>query len=114
MVNVQKIKDLAKSQGISLAFICADLGIVRSYFHNVAYGKTTITDDRLERIARILHTTPEYLKDETEDPSEKKNRTGETDAADPVREEIIDLIYRLNDEAAKELLDVLKATFPES
>lgn len=69
MVNVNKIKALAKEQGIKIKFICSQLSLAEGYLSNVQSGKTVMTDERLEKIAEILHTTPEYLRDETDDPS---------------------------------------------
>lgn len=69
MVNIDKIKILAKEQGIKIKFICSQLGLSETYLSNIKNGKDRMTDERLEKIAEILHTTPEYLRDETDDPS---------------------------------------------
>ena len=69
LVNIDKIKILAKEQGIKIKFICSQLSLAEGYLSNVQSGKTVMTDERLEKIAEILHTTPEYLRDETDDPS---------------------------------------------
>ena len=66
MVNVDKIKSLAKERGIKLGFICSQLGLTESYFRSVKQGKNRISDERLSIIADILNTTPEYLRDETD------------------------------------------------
>ncbi|GFI56075.1 hypothetical protein IMSAG013_01128 [Clostridiales bacterium] len=75
MVNVDKIKSLANEQGIKLGFVCNQLGLTESFFRNVKKGKTKISDDRLITIAEILNTTPEYLRDETD----QKEKPTETD-----------------------------------
>lgn len=66
MVNIDKIKSLAKDQGIKIKFICSQLGLSETYLSNVKNGKDRMTEERLEKIADVLHTTPEYLRDETE------------------------------------------------
>ena len=66
MVNIDKIKSLAKDQGIKIKFICSQLGLSETYLSNVKNGKDRMTEERLDKIADILHTTPEYLRDETE------------------------------------------------
>lgn len=64
-----KIIEYAKSQGISQKYICEQLNLARSYILDVKNGKAKLSPDRLEKIAEILHTTPAYLMDETDDPS---------------------------------------------
>ena len=76
LVNIDKIKSLAKDQGIKIKFICAQLSLAEGYLSNVQSGKTVMTEERLEKIADILHTTPEYLRDET-DIKEKPSAKGE-------------------------------------
>ena len=65
-VNINKIKSLAKDQGIKIKYICGQLSLAEGYLSNVQSGKTVMTEERLEKIADILHTTSEYLRDETE------------------------------------------------
>ena len=66
MVNIDKIKALAKEKGIKLNYITQQLGISHTFFADAAKGKVKISDNRLITIAEILNTTPEYLKDETD------------------------------------------------
>lgn len=66
MANVDKIKALAKEKGIKLVFICDKLGLKEVYFNDIKRTGREIPSDRLQIIADILGTTPEYLKDETD------------------------------------------------
>jgi transcriptional regulator with XRE-family HTH domain len=66
MVNLDKIKSLAKAKGWSLSYLCKQLGLASSYFTDVRNGKNTISDTRLEVIAELLDTTAEYLKGKTD------------------------------------------------
>ena len=68
MVNIDKIKSLAKNKGIKIGFICEKLGVNHTYLSNVATGKNTMSDERIFKIARMLDTTYEYLTDQTDDP----------------------------------------------
>ncbi|MBR6779745.1 MAG: helix-turn-helix transcriptional regulator [Clostridia bacterium] len=68
MVNVSKIKSLAKLKGITIAFICSSVGMQRGYLNDVAAGKTNMPEDRIRTIAEILDTSYEYLTDQTDDP----------------------------------------------
>lgn len=67
MVNIDKIKTLAKEKGISIAFICKKLGFQRTYLNDVKLGKCSMSEEGLRITADILGTTPEYLKDESDD-----------------------------------------------
>ena len=66
--QIDKIKSLAKSKGIKIKYICLQLGLSETYLANVRNGRDRMTPERLEIIARILETTPEYLKGETDNP----------------------------------------------
>ena len=61
LVNIDKIKALAKEQGVSIAFICRKFNLERNYLNDVKYGKSKMSDERIATIAEILNTTPEYL-----------------------------------------------------
>ena len=84
MVNINKIKTLAKSKGITLSFICEKLNLHRSYLNIVERNKTDISIDRLEIIADILDTTVEYLRDET-DFKEKPSFTTDEELNDLIK-----------------------------
>ena len=73
MVEIDRIKELAKEKGISLAFICSKLGLQRGYFVDVSHGRTSISEERLLIIADILDTTTDYLHGKTD----KKEKPGE-------------------------------------
>lgn len=66
MSNTANIRNLAKEKGIKLNFITNQLGVSHNYFAEVDKGKTRISDKRLELIADILDTTPEYLNGEVD------------------------------------------------
>ena len=68
MVNVHRIKTLIKLKGMKIGHVCAQLGLTHTYFSNVESGKTTMSDERIYKVADILGTTYEYLTDQTGDP----------------------------------------------
>ena len=68
MVNVTKIKELAKSKGISVTYICDQFGVGRGYLNDIARGKNSMPEDRIMKCAEILGTSFEYLIDVTDDP----------------------------------------------
>ena len=75
MVNIDRIKELAKEKGIKIKFICSQLGLAETYLSNVKNGKDRMTDERLQKIADILDTTVEYLTGESD---EKESSVGIT------------------------------------
>ena len=75
MVNIDRIKELAKEKGIKIKYICSQLGLAETYLSNVKNGKDRMTDERLQKIADILDTTVEYLTGESD---EKESSVGIT------------------------------------
>jgi transcriptional regulator with XRE-family HTH domain len=65
---INSIQALAKKQGISMKFLCDQLGKRRSFLSEVRLGKDRIHDNEIEVIASILSTTPAYLRGEIDDP----------------------------------------------
>lgn len=66
IVNYNKIKELAKSQGVSFAYINRLLNKSRYYMNYCIRDNANLADDQIAIIAEALHTTPEYLTDQTE------------------------------------------------
>lgn len=112
IVNIDKIKFLAKSQGIKLKFLCQNIGVAESYFGDVKSGKCKIPPDRLEKIAELLHTTPAYLMDETDDPAPIKKEPTIYGELSEDKQALIDLIVSIDEaqtiHAIKLLLDEIQ------
>ena len=83
MVNLNKIKILAKEKGWSLSFLCEKLGLAKSYFTDVKNGKTSIPQSRLEEIASLLNTSAGFLLDKTD---EKERQSAESELSMKKRE----------------------------
>lgn len=66
---INNIQAIAKKQGISMKFLCDQLGKRRSFLSEVRLGKDRIHDNEVELIASILNTTPAYLRGETDAPA---------------------------------------------
>ena len=65
--TLEKIKELAKSRGISLAKLEKSLGYSTNYFYTL---KTkTPNSDRLQEIADYFHVSTDYLLGRTDNPS---------------------------------------------
>lgn len=67
-VDVDRIKNLAKSQGITMTFLAQSIGKYRNFLSAVRLGADRIHDDELLVIADRLHTTTDYLTGQTDDP----------------------------------------------
>lgn len=66
MVNVDKIKTIAKESGISLTHLASSIGRGPYYFNDIKKRNGDIPNERLTIIAQKLGTTVEYLRDETD------------------------------------------------
>lgn len=69
---VSRIKQRAKSRGVTMTYLCDLLGKRKSFLTDVRNGNDRIKDDQLAVIADFLYTTVEYLKGETDDPEGKQ------------------------------------------
>lgn len=72
--TLEKIKELAKSRGISLAKLEESLGYSTNYFYTL---KTkTPNSDRLQEIADYFHVSTDYLLGRTDNPSVASSSNG--------------------------------------
>lgn len=104
---INSIQALAKKQGISMKFLCDQLGKRRSFLSEVRLGKDRIHDNEIEVIASILNTTPAYLRGETDDPEPVWSEPIKISTT-PDKQEMIDLILQMDDEQAKLFLSFIK------
>lgn len=98
MYEIDKIKELAKEQGKSLSFICAQLKTSRTFFLDVERGKSSLKPDRLAQIADILDTTPEYLRGETDIKEKAPAQLSE------LEQKMLEIFRSLSEEQQKALL----------
>ena len=66
MVEIDRIKLLAKENGVSLSFLCSKLEKQRGYLKDISLGRGTLSENQLEIIANALGTTPDYLHGKTD------------------------------------------------
>lgn len=68
MTTVQRIKNLAREQGISMTYLCKKIGLTsRTYFNDIEKHNREIPLDKLSIIASALNTTAGYLRGETDE-----------------------------------------------
>ena len=101
MVNVNKIREICKEKGVKLSWLCEQLGLQRTFLNNVERGKASMSDERLKIIADLIGTTPEYLRDETEE-------QGKGDIQNPDVHEITRIYEKLSEQDKKTVLDLMR------
>lgn len=97
MSNISRVIDLSKNQGISLSSLCKRIGKTRTYLSEIQTRGRTIPLEYIPTLAEALHTTPEYLMGETDDPSIKKE-PAPAGRLDGKRAEIMEILGALPDE----------------
>jgi transcriptional regulator with XRE-family HTH domain len=100
LVNIDKIKSLAKEKGVSITFLCQAIGQGAYYFNDVKKRNGTIPDDRMEKICDILGTTVDYLTDKTE----QKEKPTQADRADYMTQ----LFRKLSDKNKDILIEIME------
>lgn len=108
--TVDRIKELSTKNGITMKYLCDCLGKRRGFLSEVRCGKDKIDEHELVVIADILHTTPEYLRGETDDPVVKE---GSAFGGDPEREKIAKKIMSLSTEDLQKLEKILDMILEE-
>lgn len=72
MRNVERAKQIAKSKGVSFAFVCTQIGKSRGYLAEILANNRDIPEKMLEPVAQALGVTVAELKGEPEQ-KEKPN-----------------------------------------
>lgn len=70
-MNFDRLDELRKKHGVSNSFLCDLVGRKRYYINDCRNKGTVIPDEYIKKWAHALHTTPEYLNGETDDPTPK-------------------------------------------
>lgn len=73
MGNIQTVKKISKEKGISLAFVCRQIGRSHGYLAEIANRDGDVPEKMLGPIANALGVTVEELKGE--DPAQKEKPT---------------------------------------
>lgn len=100
MVNLEKLKSLIKENGVKQVAICRLLNKNAAFMNDLWNGRTSLKPDELKVVANYLHTTPEYLTDQTEEKGIKK----ETASNDDLINALVAKIMSLPDEDREKAL----------
>ena len=109
MVNLDRMKDLAKRQGIKQKDLFEMVGRKEWFGGDIKKG-VSVPASYVETWASALHTTPAYLMGETDDPSPetKKEPTGIADGLTEEDRELIEAFRAASPEKRQAILALLK------
>lgn len=114
MVNIARVRAIAKEKGIKIGYICDQLGMKNSYLADVANGKNSMSDERITKIAEILGTTHSYLTDQTDDPAPVIGEPIPKSEIERMRDMATDLLEKIEDlQQLKVILAALEASAKE-
>ncbi len=104
MGNIQTVKKISKEKGISLAFVCRQIGRSHGYLAEIANRDGDVPEKMLGPIANALGVTVEELKGE--DPAQKeKPAPGEGSGLDARFDE---LLSQMTDADCADLLEYME------
>lgn len=114
MVNLDRMKDLAKRQGIKQKDLFEMVGRKEWFGGDIKKG-VSVPDSYVETWAAALHTTPAYLMGETDDPSPetKKEPAGIADGLSEDKRFLIECAMNMSDENARKLRAIVEQVFLE-
>ena len=104
-VDVNRIKALAKKQGIQMKYFCDYFGKAQSYFADIRNGKNRLDENELSIIADKLNTTVEYLTGQTDDPACPDEKKPAAETGDELKENTIRIVGRDGSYIEKTLTD---------
>ena len=110
-MDVSRIKELAKSQGKSVAYICALMGQQRGYLNDVQNKNLSIPEDRLSAVALDLNTTVDYLLGNSD--LKEKPTTDTGDELSILDKQLIDAMQGLSDDQKRFLLAQIEVTLKQ-
>lgn len=112
MFNFDRLRALAKKQGITITHLCNIVGKKNSYIADSQNKGIAIPLDAVETWASALHTTPAYLLEETDDPSEGKKNNPAT--AQDARQRDIVVLTRMASQLPEEDYNRLVKNFEDT
>lgn len=114
MFNVSKAKARAKEKGIKISWMCAQMGLTRTYLDDVARHGGSMPDDRIRQIAVMLGTTYEYLTDQTDDPERPEDYFEPKSEAEVIRMTATNLLEQIDDlDKLNQMIAIMKTFIDE-
>ena len=118
MGNIQTVKKISKEKGISLAFVCRQIGRSHGYLAEIANRDGDVPEKMLGPIANALGVTVEELKGEDPAQKEKPNALDgiELEKLSPARRALLEALDGMDDENLMKIVRIAQAVkkeFPE-
>ena len=102
MTTVERIKRLAKDQELSLQQVAEKAGIGTNSIYR--WNKVTPSSNSLEKVAKVLHVTPDYLRGYSSDSSKESDKIQWKDIGIPYSGHIPDELNDMIDSIAEAYL----------
>lgn len=103
MFDFNRFEALREEKGITKAFIAQKLNRAPVICHDWKLGKSTPSEQQIKVVAKILGTSPEYLKGETD--KKTPAEAGEGSKYDRI---IMDILENITDETKAALIPLLQ------
>lgn len=113
MGNIQTVKKISKEKGISLAFVCRQIGRSHGYLAEIANRDGDVPEKMLGPIANALGVTVEELKGEEQ--KEKPNALDgiELEKLSPARRALLEALDGMDDENIMKIVRIAQAVKKE-
>lgn len=82
MFNLDRLEGMAKEQGVTKTHLCSLVGRPKYYLNDIKNKGLSVPESYIEAWSEALHTTPEYLKGETDVKEKTPAETGERTISD--------------------------------
>lgn len=115
MGNIQTVKKISKEKGISLAFVCRQIGRSHGYLAEIANRDGDVPEKMLGPIANALGVTVEELKGEAPEQKEKPNTLDgiELEKLSPARRALLEALDGMDDENIMKIVRIAQAVKKE-
>lgn len=115
MGNIQTVKKISKEKGISLAFVCRQIGRSHGYLAEIANRDGDVPEKMLGPIANALGVTVEELKGEEPAQKEKPNTLDgiELEKLSPARRALLEALDGMDDENIMKIVRIAQAVKKE-
>jgi transcriptional regulator with XRE-family HTH domain len=111
--NIQTVKKISKEKGISLAFVCRQIGRSHGYLAEIANRDGNVPEKMLGPIANALGVTVEELTGEGQ--KEKPNTLDgiELEKLSPARRALLEALEGMDDENIMKIVRIAQAVKKE-
>lgn len=115
MGNIQTVKKISKEKGISLAFVCRQIGRSHGYLAEIANRDGDVPEKMLGPIANALGVTVEELKGQEPAQKEKPNALDgiELEKLSPARRALLEALDGMDDENIMKIVRIAQAVKKE-